>query len=96
MVVIGDSQWESLHTLSETLPHMAEHGILNDLPPKEHEGVIMCFCAVLINICISPPREYEKLVKIKSPVIFLMQINLFVLMQNLWINFMFTHNPSGF
>lgn len=57
MVVIGDSQWESLNTLSETLSNMAEHGILNYLPPKEHEGVIMCFSAALINTFISPQRS---------------------------------------
>ena len=49
----------------------------------------MCFCAVLINTFISPPREYKQLVKIKSPVIFLMQIKLFVKMETLLVNFLF-------
>lgn len=94
-MVIGDSQWESRLAPSETLLNMAERGILNYLPHKEHEGVITCSCAVLINTFIGPAKEHKKkLVKIKSPVIFLMQIKLFGLMQNLWINFKFTHNPT--
>lgn len=59
-MVIGDSQWESRLPLSETLLNMAERGDSNYLTHEEHEGVITCFCAVLINTFISPAKEHTK------------------------------------
>lgn len=51
---------------------MAESCILSDLPPKEHQGSILRFGSVSVNIFISPLRDYIKPIKIKGPVMSLM------------------------
>lgn len=93
MVVIGDSQWESLHTLSETLPNTWYSELF---ATKRAWGCNFVFLCRLNKYFYQSSKGVQKTLKIKSRVIFLMQIKLFVPMQNLWINFIFTHNQPDF